>query len=102
MFHVLVVEFYFHFVVWCIIKSTTRHIKLIFCVASNVLLILFLLLFACLKLGLGFNFGSPQSFSIWIFFVLICVHPFNFERRGIIVFLASFDHLAYDLSNVVA
>ncbi len=63
MFCVMVVEFYFHFVIWCIIKSIARHIKLISCVASNVLLILFLLLFSCLKLGLGINFGFPESFS---------------------------------------
>jgi len=63
MFCIMIVEFCFHFVVWCIIKNIVRHIKLISCVASNVLLILFLLLFSCLKLGLGFNFGFPQSFS---------------------------------------
>ncbi len=50
---------------------------------------------------LGFQLWIPLKLSIWIFLAsFVGVHPFNFERRGAIIFLIPLDRLTHDPSDV--
>jgi hypothetical protein len=54
-------------------------------------------------LDLGFQFWTPQNIPFESSSTsFVCAHPFDFEVGGVVIFLCSLDHLAYDSFNVVA
>lgn len=70
-FYILVMESCYHTMVWCVIISITKHIKLIAYLVSNLPPILVLPLFTHLQLR--FWLWTSLELSIWVFLVLVCM-----------------------------
>jgi len=88
-FRVLAMESCFHTMVWCNIRSTTKHIMIIAYLANNIPPVLVLSFFLHLQLGHGFRLETFLELSIWVFLVPnVCVHPLNLGARSIVVILA--------------